>query len=353
MGGTTPARNSTRPLPWADSARAVCVCLVVLMHGEAQIAVAGWTDHARLMEIWETVNAFLRPIRMPTFFTISGIMAAGAVFRPKPDSVRKAFLRPMYLYILWAAIFAVLVPNYPAFDDQGVTLPDRIKEIVLLGSPAWYLYALGLYFLVARITRDLPTSTVLLACFLVSMLGAVLVANEDVYASKLGHCLFFFVAGVHMRGRILAFTEVASARRMALFLAIYVAGWIMANHVNMHLLPLDVMAVGFGITAFTLAHEKLGRLSEFARWVGRRTLLIYVLHFPLICLLSALVRRYARPGLLDSFAAGLAYPVVAMLLVVPASLGIGELLKRMGLNLLFDLPRRKPDRVVSGGSLPA
>lgn len=343
------ATNTAHQLPWADSARALCVCLVVLMHAEAQVAVAGWAEYDRIIDIWHSINTFLQPIRMPTFFTISGILVSDSIYRPKAHSPRKGFFKPMYLYVIWAAIFAWLVPNYPAFDDTEVKLIDRIKEILLLGSPAWYLYALGLYYLIARAMRSLGLSTamVLAVCFLISLFGAILLPNEEVYASKLSHCLFFFVAGVRLKDRIIAFAEAATLTRCAVFLAMYVVCSILAHHVDLHLLPLDMAAMGFGLTAFSLIYARLGSFADAARWVGRRTLFIYLLHFPLICSMSAVTRRYLDHRVLESFWAGMAYPVVATVVIVPASLALGVLMKRIGLNWLFELPKRAEKMAVS------
>lgn len=332
------SEDSTRPLFWVDVAKAACVCLVVLMHGEAQIAVAGWAEHDRIIEIWHAVNAFLKPIRIPTFFTISGILAAKAIMRPGGSAFRKGFVKPIYLYLVWATVFAVLIPNYPAVDAGGLGLRDRVQEILLLGSPAWYLYALGLFYLVAKATRNVPVTPLLVACFAISLIGSVLLRDEQVYAAKFSHSLFFFVAGVRLKDQLIAFGEAASPGRSAALLAIYVAGSVVASPIETHLLALDIAAVAFGLATFSMVCTNLGAIADHVQWIGRRTLFVYVLHFPLLCLLTVVVRRWGGAGLIDSFWLGLAYPLVAAALVVPASLALGVLLQRIGLGLLFDLP---------------
>lgn len=339
--------TGTRLLVWVDVTKAICACLVVMMHAEAQIAVVGWADAGEVMAGWHAVNAFLQPIRMPTFFTISGLLASASLHHPRPDSFRKGIAQPLYLYLVWAVIFAALTPRYPYFNnDATVSLVERVEKVVLLGSPAWYLYALALYYLVGRMTARWPTGPVLLACALLSACGAVLVSDQEVYASKLCHCLFFFIAGVRLKSRLIDFCEAATLRNCVLLLAIYIIMSALADVVAMHFLPLDVAAVAFGLLAFSLVSRHLGPLTATVQWVGRHSLLVYVLQFPLMLLFSKLVQAWAGPALLEATWLGTTYPIALTALVVPSSLAAGVAMKRLGLAALFQLQQRS-------GSLPA
>lgn len=346
--------DDAESIVWADVAKAVCVCLVVLMHGEAQIATAGWNEQSRLIEIWHGINEFFRPIRMPTFFLISGMLSAKSILQFRADADRRCFIRPMYLYIVWAVILVTLVPNFPSADPT-MALPDRLEKILFIGSPAWFMYGLGIFYLIAKVTRNLPLIPVLIICALVSVFGSIYFSDTTLYAVKLLRCLFFFVVGVRLKEAVLGFADGASHGRNVALLALYGVGAAITSHFDTYSLPVDMLAVAFSLTTWNLAYRNLGALARPVRWVGRRTLFIYLLHFPLICLLSYLVNVWAGPQVLRSFWLGLAYPVIAVVLIVPASLALGVLMQRMGLGLMFDLPSsaRAEPRPKAGAPLSA
>lgn len=324
-------------IAWADVAKFACVCLVVLMHGEAQIAPSGWYDYPKIIHVWHTVNEFIRPIRMPTFFLISGMLASKYVMHVRKESDNRCFTRPMYLYILWALVLAMLVPNYPDIDFN-ISLAERLHTIFYVGSPAWFMYGLGIFYLIAKVTRSLPPRTVLIACALVSLCGSIWLPGHTYFASRLVRCLFFFVAGVRLKDIVIDFANRASPRRNLALFALYALGAVITAQFETYFIAVDMVAVAFSLTTWCLLCRNLGTLAQPVQWLGRRTLFVYVLHFPLFALLSEAVSLWAGPEILQNFWLGLAYPVIAVALLVPLSLALGLLLQRMGLHMLFELP---------------
>jgi len=340
--------DDTNSIAWVDVAKAACICLVVLMHGEAQIATAGWYRQAELIDIWHIINEFVRPIRMPTFFLISGMLAAKFMAHDRYDADWRCLVRPMYLYVLWAAILVTLVPNFPV-ADPAMTLSDRFERILFIGSPAWFMYGLGIFYLVTKATRSLPVGPVLTACALISVGGSIWLPDNTLYAAKMLRCLFFFVAGFRLRDAVFGFASTATRKRWAVLFGLYALGAIITMSLGTYSIAVDITAVAFSLTTWSLVCRNLGGLAAPVRWLGRRTLFVYLLHFPLIVLLSAIVSLWAGPQILQNFWLGLAYPILAVVLIVPLSLGLGLLLQRMGLHMLFDLPSLarsapKPDR---------
>lgn len=328
--------DNANNIAWANVAKAACVCLVVLMHGEAQIETAGWHQQSRLMEIWHTINEFVRPIRMPTFFLISGVLAAKFTLQDREDANRRCLIRPLYLYALWAAILMTLVPNFPA-TDSAMALSDRLNKLLFIGSPAWFMFGLGIFYLIAKGTRGMALGPVLIACALVSVAGSIW-PPENTHVAKLLRCLFFFVAGVRLREAVIGFAGAASRDRWTALFGLYALGAIITMSLDTYSIAVDIVAVAFSLTTWSLVCRNLGRLAAPVQWVGRRTLFVYLLHFPLIALLSAMVNLWAGPRILQNFWLGLAYPVIAVALIVPLSLALGLLLQRMGLHMLFEPP---------------
>lgn len=345
----------TPDLPWVDVAKAVCIFLVVLMHAELQIEAAGWVDHEKIAATWRVINEFLRPMRMPTFFLVSGVLAAASLRRDDPDARRKRYVRPLYLYMIWAAVFALLLPVDPAAAGQSALA--RLEAMVLLGSPAWFLFGLGLFYLVAKATRDMPAALVLGGCAVVSVLGSIYAPDQTLCAPRLLRCAIFFVAGVRLREPVVGFVEDASALRAATLVAFYAVGSGVAARLGTHLLPVDVLAVAASLTALNVLYRNLGALTGPVQWLGRRTLFVYLLHFPLIGLLSMVVGVWAAPSVLENAWLAFLYPVAITILVVPAALALGLAMKRAGLGMLFDLPDGSvPEpaaaRLTAGGNPP-
>lgn len=129
--------------------------------------------------------------------------------------------------------------------------------------------------------------------------------DQEAYASKLCHCLFFFIAGVRLKAQLIDFCEAATLRRCLLLLAVYITMSAFAEAAGIHLLALDVAAVAFGLLTFSLLSRHLGPFTATVQWVGCHSLLVYVLQFPLMLLFSRLLQACAGPALLGTSWLGL------------------------------------------------
>ena len=75
---SAPARQQ-----WADVAKGVCIVLVVLWHVIMKHYLQiDWDVPVPLPGLWGLLGDLLLPLRMPVFFTLSGMLAANAVHRP-------------------------------------------------------------------------------------------------------------------------------------------------------------------------------------------------------------------------------------------------------------------------------
>ena len=100
-------------IDWIDAAKAVSILLVVFHHSELISGAVGlkWG-------IYERLDALFGPIRMPLFFTVSGIFAAKAVSQGRaPD--RKTSQRSIIDIMLNHGSTAVT-----CFWDQGSSRPS-------------------------------------------------------------------------------------------------------------------------------------------------------------------------------------------------------------------------------------
>lgn len=93
-----------------------------------------------------------------------------------------------------------------------------------------------------------------------------------------------------------------------------------------------------GLLALSLTARHLPVLAGVGRWLGRRTLQIYVLHFPLVACLSLAAGRLAPPALAQRALFAWLYPPAMTAVAAGLSLLLLWLLLRLGLGLLFAPP---------------
>ncbi|MBP2707519.1 acyltransferase family protein [Microbispora sp. RL4-1S] len=359
----SPGRSGREREVWADVAKGACIPLVVLWHVVTKHYLRiDW--HAwPVPGAWGALTEQLVPLRMPLFFTVSGMFATGAVNRPWRGLLRSKTARWLYLYAVWLLIHTALLAPAPGFGTaRARDLGELLGQLTVTPSNLWYLYALALYFPIAKATRRLPGSLVTAAALALSAATAagVLETPGDrggVYAN-----LFFFLAGARFRPLIERLVATATTRRLLLTAAAYGTALAATAVAGARTWPgvwpaVCVLATVFGLTAAARVArvEQVEQVAGVARrpWparalarLGRTTLPVYVLHMPLLALLdlaltgplSAVARLSTPPAVRVLVAAG--EPVVVTALLVGLCLALHRVLLRAGARWLFDLPRR-------------
>lgn len=149
-GAPREARRVPERALWADVATGVCILLVVLWHVVVKHYLRiDWGVPPPIPGAWGALTEQLLPLRMPLFFTISGMFAAGAVTRPWRVVRRSKVGRCLYLYAVWLLIHTAVLALVPSFDtaraDDVAGLP---AQLTITPSNLWYLYALALYYVI-------------------------------------------------------------------------------------------------------------------------------------------------------------------------------------------------------------
>jgi len=328
-----------KELVWPNLAKAACIILVVLYHAERITEASGWLHEAEISLIWNVVSMFLQPIRMPSFFLISGVLASRSIMRRDPQLIYKRLVKPMYLYAVWGCLFVFLLPAYPHIHQLDIAFLSRL-EVVLLGlSPAWYLMALGVYYCVAAVTCEWNLWLTLMVCALISLTGTFLLSLAPNHMPNIARSLIFFIAGVRMRDLVLRFAASANTRVLLVTGALWLAGSVLCVLLKTFLLPVDIAAAAFAIQAVALLAARYPSLHDPARWLARRTLQVYLLHFFMLAYFAHVIKAHAGVHVLESRLLGLSAPFLGVALALPASLFAGELMKRHYLGWLFDLPK--------------
>lgn len=331
---------------WPDVAKGVCIILVVLWHVVTKhaIAVAG---AGPVTDAWATLNAQLLPLRMPLFFLISGMFAARAVNAPASTPWRRRVGRVAAVYVIWVVIQTFVLALTPDFDtaraENGWQL---LAQLTISPTNLWYLLALAVYLLIARLVRHVPTAVVLPVAFVIASVAAAGVIPDLGNLWQLVQNLFFFLTGLRLRGVVERFAAGSTPRRTLMLGVAYVAAAGAVGVLGMRQWPgvwplLAVVAVAFGVAACAMIDRHVSGVARPLRWVGQRTLPIYVIHMIPLALIDGALRG---AGWVTMPAVEVVWPIVLTAVVIAVCLVVHAGLERVGLAVLFD-PLRPLDRI--------
>ncbi|MEG9247442.1 acyltransferase family protein [Arthrobacter sp. Soc17.1.1.1] len=325
---------------WADVIKGTCIVLVVLVHVTNKYFVF-LPGPEPFRVAWEVFGRGLNPLRMPLFFLISGFLAARSIGRPWGRTLLPRVVQPYYLYVIWLVVSAAIyIALATPIDGTNAASARGVAEAFLYpASSLWYLYALAAYFLIAKGLCGLPrpVSLAIAVCLAVVVSAWPLTVQLGVPAN-----LVFFMAGAYFPHVVQAVAERATPTRALLGSGLYL-GVVLIYVVDADRFPgvrpaASAVAIWAGLTVLSV----LARFSPFERlgqYIGRHTLPVYVLHLPLLALLSRLYTPAFDGGLVSTIAAAV-YPAITVVALVAAALGLCILLRGAGLGWLFSMPKR-------------
>jgi uncharacterized membrane protein YcfT len=269
---------------WIDAGRGLAILLVALYHSVNWLISAGFD-----LAPWVEVNEVLSSLRMPLFFALAGLFAPKWLSVPWAQLWNSKLRLYVWVFLLWEVIGSLVFMVGTGMQGQGFGV--RQSLLALLVSPVaprfelWFIWALTLFFLVARLTRAVPAGWQLAVAGSLSALALGGWASANVGWSGSVRYYFFFLVGVYLRPVILRLGTVGAPLAVATVLL-----WAGCS-VGVALLDLrEVPGVYFlncvlGVTAGIGISRALGGIGRLA-FLGRTTLPIYLAHTPIIILIS-------------------------------------------------------------------
>ncbi|MCP2264521.1 acyltransferase family protein [Promicromonospora thailandica] len=338
VGQPAPAR-----LAWPDAARGLAIGLVVLYHA------TNWTWQTGYeVGVLREINETLRSLRMPLFFTVAGMFAGKWVAAPWSRLARGKLLFFAWVFVLWEPISLVvrlLTGYYQVADaDWGTLGHDLAWSLLVPRSELWFLWTLAVFFVIARVLRRVPVVAQLL---LAAAVGAWALAGwepESIAWRGTAQFALFFLAGLHLRPLLERFAARITWYWAAAAVAVWLAIQVVVRQTGVADVPgfyllANVAGVPAGVAVSVLLSRVPGALG--LRWLGARTLPVFVTHTSVVLALLSVLWRNAIwiPAPQSQW-----LPVALWAAAVGVGLLLGELAPRLGARWLFAPPRRLAGR---------
>lgn len=328
-------------LEWVDAAKAVCILLVVLYHSRHLGWMLDWEHKEAVNLVWDQISAALKPLRMPLFFLLSGLLAAPALQRDWSKVAVRRVYKLFYVYGVWALLLAAIIPAFPTSEWSMELVLNRLPGLLGGGSPAWYLWALPTFFLFGWATRQFPAVIPIGIGVLAASAAVGLEGYIAVQQGSMLRCLLFFLIGLRLPFLPIAVAASASRKSLCLSFILLVFLTFLSKRLGMSFNPaVDAVAVITAVIATKLACDRSKWFCAFGNRLARKTLPIYLIHFPILVAIAATSAVILPNAALESAAVALLFPAVASGFSVVFSLAFYRLFTRAGGQWLFEMPQR-------------
>ena len=264
-------------IDWVDYAKGFCIIMVVMMHSTLGVELAanakGWMHHA---------VEFARPFRMPDFFLISGLFLARVIDRDWRTYLDKKVVHFAYFYVLWVTIqFAFKAPMFAEKDGWAYVGLDYLEAFIEPFGTLWFIYLLPIFFVVIKLTRNLPWQAIWLVAAAMEMMH---VDTGWTAIDEFAHRFVYIYTGYIFASHIFALTaEVQQRPRVALF---GLACWAVINGMlvtaGLADLPLVSLSLGLlGALAVVTVAALMAKSDLFKplRYCGQHSIVIYLAFF--------------------------------------------------------------------------
>lgn len=344
-GSAAPSRVGPAParLGWVDTGRGLAIALVTLYHA------GNWLAKTPLdVQLWREFSTVVSSLRMPLFFVLAGLFAPKWLDARWTSLLRSKTLLFWWVLLVWTVIGTLAYPLGLAAGGQRTGLRDQLEGLlltpVLPRFELWFIWALSLFFLLAKATRRVDQRWQLAATGVLSAVALTVWLDTTTGWSGAAKFYFFFLLGVYGRPAATAVAERVRPISGALVLLLWAAGSVALYALGLRELPgLYFLDCLLGVVAGIVVARALSRVRWLTR-IGQQTLPIYLAHTPLLLVMAFLV---SRDGLVDALA-GVSWlvPPVAAALAVVGALGVHRLLHRVGARWVYAPPARLLHRLV-------
>jgi uncharacterized membrane protein YcfT len=339
-----------------DALRGIAVALVVFEHAIRFAHRNGFAVPGAL----DLLSDVLNPVRMPALAFLAGMLLGRSLAKGASRYIEGKARGVLWPFLLWSCVYAALLVGVGG--TSGVRHGWGTFARIPVDPPLhmWFLRDLFLFFALAPALGRLPRPAVAAAALVLSGLAAEFTVPLDGHTPQLPRFLFllaFFVLGdwaaaregaregTKEGGPSLAALDRPLPRGVALAVAALLVpvAWAYGS-VRYQAAGAPLALAGIAVLALAARWAGRTRLSGPLAFLGRGSLVVYVLHWLVLALVVEAVGRLA-PGLPGGavVALGVAFGIGLPALAIP-------LHRRLGLGWLFVLPARAAP--LAGPALP-
>jgi uncharacterized membrane protein YcfT len=324
-----PALSAPSRIDWVDYAKGICIVMVVMMHSVLGVeAAAGQTG------FMHPLVAFAKPFRMPDFFLISGLFLSVVIDRDWRTYLDRKVVHFAYFYVLWVTIqFGFKAPSIAAETSWSHAGFLYLESFIEPFGTLWFIYLLPVFFVVTKLTRQMP----LVIWGLAAALEMAHIVTGWTVIDEFCSRFVYFYSGYLFADVVFALSDRARARPtltlVGLMLWALVNGALVESGFSER--PLISLALGLaGAGAIIVMGTLLARAHwlNFLRYCGEHSIVIYLAFFlPMAATRTLLLKTGLIP---DIGAVSLIVTVVG----VVGAIAIWRAATAAGANFLFERP---------------
>ena len=321
-----------RRIDWVDSAKGLCIILVVMMHStlgiEEVMGKEGFMHYA---------IAFAQPFRMPDFFLISGLFLARVIDRNWRTYLDRKVVHFAYFYVLWLTInFLLKAPGIITDKGLDAALYLYLEAFIQPLGTLWFIYLLPIFFVITKLTRHIHP------IIMFSAAASIQVATIETGWIVIDHTaerFVFFFTGYWLAQKIFSIAQWAQTKTGLAVL--FIIAWAFINGYLVFTGLADFAIVGLllgflgagAIIIISAVFTKVS-LARPIRYCGKHSIVIYLSFFLPINLVQLIL---IQTGVISS--------VGFMAIIITISGIIGPLLlwwlvRDTGLSFLFVRPAK-------------
>lgn len=341
------AAGDAARLRWADVAKGGAILGVVFWHVMIKhYELVEWSTPPPIERGLTVFVDSLIPVRMPLFFLVSGFLASRAIQRPWRTLLVTKSLNFYYLYLLWLLVQTVLLLALPSFDTESTATPlGLLAQATIDPSNLWYLYALALFFPIAKLLRANPWIGVAAAAGVLVLVAALPVPD---HIEDTGRNLIWFVLGAYFPAVVVWWTERLTVLRWAIVVVAFAGvafGLYFVRENAVVFAAAALIGALFGLSNSVLISRSVPWLARPLAAIGRQTLPVYVMHLPIVGAWNALAQGARVDALSANPVVAFLYPFVLTVAILALCLGIHRLLAPIA-PALFGVPARLTRRLL-------
>lgn len=272
-------------IEWVDSGKGFAIVLVVLVHA------VDWLLHAGLgIPAWDGLNQVFATMRMPLFFLMSGLFARKWITTGWRQLAVDKLLFLYWVFLLWSVIGSFVNLVGMSLHHESTTPVNFIGALVL--SPVrprfelWFVWALALFFIAAKLMRNWHPAAQFAAAGTLAFLWQSGFISVNIGWDGAAKNYLFFLLGVTYKEVIFRTLERSSMMaRIGVTLCWAALAVCLVTTPAGGVPGLRFLASLFGVVAGTAISSMLAGVGGL-RYLGQRTLPIYVAHTPIVVLIA-------------------------------------------------------------------